>query len=96
VKFCIDCRYSEEFKPQIPDAKKYTYYCTRPDMVTGAPGKVAWTECRVERGMVELCGPDARFFEPIPEKAEYKEAIPEKTEYKSVVTVVGKSGGKGK
>lgn len=62
TKFCIDCEHCTAPKPIVPDQRVPFFYCTRPNLVTGAPGKVGTVECKQERGRVELCGPEGKFW----------------------------------
>lgn len=62
TKFCIDCEHCATPEATVPDQKISFFYCTRPNLVTGAPGKVGWVECKMERGRWELCGPEGKFW----------------------------------
>ena len=62
MKLCIDCEHCGIPKSIVPDQQVPFFYCTRPNLVTGAPGKLGFVDCKTERSRLELCGPEGRFW----------------------------------
>ena len=64
-RFCTDCLYMEDWRPEGFSRRSDDYHCGHPDLVSTDPvtGERALTTCHHQRGDGATCGPEGELFE---------------------------------